>query len=107
MENVVLGIGGELKNSFTIGVNQLYYPSPYIGDLADIRTVEALKETVNRMETLLEIRPQVIACDMHPLYQSVQVAEALGKKRRFRCYRYNIIMHISYLVWRKMITWNQ
>lgn len=78
----VLGIGGELKNSFTIGVNQLYYPSPYIGDLADIRTVEALKETVNRMETLLEIRPQVIACDMHPLYQSVQVAEALGKEKK-------------------------
>ena len=80
-KHCVLGIGGELKNSFTIGVNNLYYPSPYIGDLADIRTVHALKETTKRMETLLETTPEVIACDMHPLYQSVQVAETIGKEK--------------------------
>ena len=78
----VLGIGGELKNSFTIEVNDLYYPSPYIGDLADIRTVQALKETIIRMETLLEVETEMIACDMHPRYQSVQVAETLGKERK-------------------------
>ena len=73
----VLGIGGELKNSFTLGTGNLYYPSPYIGDLADIRTVEALKETIRRMETLLEVMPEVAACDLHPLYHSVEVAQEL------------------------------
>ena len=74
----VLGIGGELKNSFTLKAVNLYYPSPYIGDLADIRTVRALKETIGRMEKLLEVKPQVVACDLHPLYHSVEVAQELG-----------------------------
>ena len=30
----VLAVGGELKNTFCIGTNQLLYPSPYVGDLA-------------------------------------------------------------------------
>lgn len=74
----VAAIGGELKNTFCIGVNDLYYPSPYIGDLEDIRTVEALKETLQRMEEFLEVKPQVVACDLHPKYQSRAVAESLG-----------------------------
>ena len=73
----VLGIGGELKNSFTLKTGNLYYPSPYIGDLADIRTVSALKETLQRMETLLEVKPELVACDLHPLYHSVEVAQEL------------------------------
>ena len=39
----VLAVGGELKNAFCIGKNQLFYPSPYIGDMGDVRTVKALK----------------------------------------------------------------
>ncbi len=73
----VLAIGGELKNTFCVGVNDLFYPSAYIGDLEDLRTVEALKETVKRMNTLLEAEPSVVACDMHPRYRSVRVAEEM------------------------------
>lgn len=39
----VLGIGGELKNTFCLAKGSLYYPSAYVGDLTDIRTVDALK----------------------------------------------------------------
>ena len=52
----VLAVGGELKNAFCIGKNQLFYPSPYIGDMGDVRTVKALKESVKRMEELLETK---------------------------------------------------
>ncbi len=74
----VLGIGGELKNTFCIGKNNLFYPSPYIGDMEDVRTVDALRESVERMETLLEAKPQLVACDMHPRYNTSAVAEELG-----------------------------
>lgn len=74
----VLAIGGELKNSFCIGVDNRFYPSPYVGDLEDLRTVKALRETVGRMETLLEVEPEIVCCDMHPKYNSVMVAEELG-----------------------------
>ena len=74
----VLAIGGELKNSFCIGVDNRFYPSPYVGDLEDLRTVKALQETVGRLETLLEVEPEIVCCDMHPKYNSVMVAEELG-----------------------------
>lgn len=74
----VIGMGGELKNSFCIGKGQLFYPSPYVGDLGDIRTVDALRETIKRFMTLLEAKPQAICCDMHPLYQSRKLAYELA-----------------------------
>lgn len=74
----VLAVGGELKNAFCIGKNQLFYPSPYIGDMGDVRTVKALKESVKRMEELLEVRPQIVACDIHPSYNTRAAAEEMG-----------------------------
>ena len=74
----VLAVGGELKNTFCIGVDSRFYPSAYVGDLEDLRTVNALKETIQRMETLLEVEPSVVVCDMHPKYNSTVVAEELG-----------------------------
>lgn len=71
----VLAVGGELKNTFVLAKDKLYYPSPYIGDLADLRTVDALASAVERMERLLEIRPSMVVCDLHPRYNSTAFAE--------------------------------
>ncbi len=77
----VLGIGGELKNTFCLGKDQIFYPSAYVGDLADLRTVKALEDAVKKTETLLEMKPQVIAADLHPKYNSTLVAEKLAEER--------------------------
>ena len=74
----VLAAGGELKNTFCIGGDGRSYPSPYVGDLEDLRTVKALQETIHRFQTLLEVEPQVVVCDLHPKYNSTVVAENLG-----------------------------
>ena len=80
LKGQVLGIGGELKNTFCLASNHLFYPSPYIGDMSDLRTVLALKDSVQLMESLLENKPAAIACDLHPRYNTVTVAEELAKK---------------------------
>ena len=74
----VIAVGGELKNTFCIGVDSRFYPSPYVGDLEDVRTVKALQETIHRFQTLLEVTPQAVVCDLHPKYNSTVVAEELG-----------------------------
>ena len=74
----VLAVGGELKNSFCIGVDGRFYLSPYVGDLEDLRTVNALRETIGRLETLLEVEPPVVVSDMHPRYNSTMIAEDSG-----------------------------
>ena len=68
----------EAVRELSIGTGSLFYPSSYIGDLADLRSVKALQETIGRMETLLEVRPQAVACDLHPKYNSTAVAEETG-----------------------------
>lgn len=72
-----LAIGGELKNTFCIRKGSLYYLSSYVGDMADIRTVKALEESVKRMCELLEATPRNVVCDMHPKYNTVAFAEGL------------------------------
>ncbi len=74
----VLGIGGELKNTFCVGSDNIFYPSPYVGDMSDLRTMQALRETIGRLTTLLECQPQIVACDMHPRYNTVTIAKELG-----------------------------
>ena len=74
----VIGIGGELKNTFCVGSGGIFYPSPYIGDMEDVRTCDALTETVGRFMKLLETKPEVCAADLHPRYHSAEAAESLG-----------------------------
>ena len=74
----VLAAGGELKNTFCLAKDELYYPSPYIGDLADLRSVKALEAAVTRVEELLETKPELVVCDMHPRYNSSAFAEEIG-----------------------------
>ncbi len=77
----VLAVGGELKNTFCFGMGELFYPGSYVGDLTDIRTCDALRESIQRMETLLEAKPQVLACDLHPRYNSTAAAEEIAESR--------------------------
>ena len=77
----VLAIGGELKNTFCIAKGGLLYASPFVGDMADIRTVQALRESIDRMCGLLEAEPELIVCDLHPLYNTVTAAKEIAQER--------------------------
>lgn len=76
----VLATGGELKNTFCLGSHDMFYPSPYVGDLEDVRTVRALQETIARFQTLLELEPEVVACDLHPKYNASLVAHEFAAR---------------------------
>ena len=78
--HAVLGIGGELKNAFCLGNKGLFYPSPYIGDMADMRSVRALEAATTRMERLLEIHPDIIVGDMHPGYNTSEMARVIAER---------------------------
>ncbi len=95
-EKTVLAVGGELKNTFCIGTGSMFYPSSYVGDLADPRSVRALDETIRRMEKLLERQAEVIVCDLHPGYHSTELAERLAKERGIPLIR--VQHHFAHLV---------
>ena len=78
-QGAVLGIGGELKNAFCLAKDELFYLSPHVGDLSDIRAADALRSSIDRLSELLEIKPRAIACDLHPRYQLTRIAEEFAE----------------------------
>ena len=77
----ILAVGGELKNTFCIARGDLFYLSPYIGDMTDARTVRALSESAGRMEDLFEAEPSILVADLHPRYNTGVWAEQEAKRR--------------------------
>ena len=74
----IFAAGGELKNTFCLAKGDKLYLSPYVGDLTDIKSISALDEARQQLSGLLDIKPQVVACDLHPGYNSTAYALSLG-----------------------------
>jgi hydrogenase maturation protein HypF len=70
----VLGVGAQLKNAFCLGRAGEATLGPHVGDLDNLETYAALEAAVARLERFLDLRPEAVACDLHPLYLSTRYA---------------------------------
>ncbi len=70
----VLGAGAQLKNTFCLARGDEATLGPHVGDLDDLTTYAAYEAAVARLESFLALRPEVLACDLHPLYLSGRYA---------------------------------
>ncbi len=73
---VVLGCGAQLKNTFGLAVGDAAYLGPHMGDLESVETFDSFCETIEHMEQFLDVRPSVVAHDLHPDYLSTRYALA-------------------------------
>jgi hydrogenase maturation protein HypF len=64
----VLAAGGEQKNTVCLIHHGKAIVSQHIGDVENAETFEAFEEAVNHLTGLLQCRPDVYACDLHPEY---------------------------------------
>ncbi len=71
----IVGVGGDLKNTFCLLKGGLAYLSPHIGDLNTIEGEGAYLESLARFKSLLHIEPAVVVVDLHPSYQSSVLVE--------------------------------
>jgi hydrogenase maturation protein HypF len=72
----VLACGAHLKNTFCIASGDTAYFGPHIGDLETVAALEFFEEAIESMQTILGVRPEVIAHDLHPGYLSTRYAMA-------------------------------
>ncbi len=75
----VLACGPELKNTFCLTREEYAFPSPHIGDMENIETLEHLERSVQHYRHLFRIVPTVIACDRHPDYLATRYAQRLSR----------------------------
>jgi len=83
VEQPILAVGAQLKNTFCIAVEDRAYLGPHIGDLENLAADEAMRQAIERMERFLDVRPEIIAHDLHPGYQSTTYALARPEPLKF------------------------
>lgn len=70
----LLAVGSELKNTFCITNQEYAFLSHHIGDMQNYETLRSFEQGVEHFEKLFRVRPEAIACDMHPDYLATRYA---------------------------------
>ena len=70
----ILACGAEMKNSFCIVRNNEAYISQHIGELTEAKNYAFYRESIDHLQTVLEVSPERVACDRHPDYLSSRYA---------------------------------
>jgi hydrogenase maturation protein HypF len=70
----VLAVGGQLKNAVCLARGDEAVLGPHVGDLDHLETYAAFEAAIARLEAFLALRPEILACDLHPQYLSTRYA---------------------------------
>lgn len=77
----VLGLGGFLQTTATLGVEGEAYPSQHVGDLDTELARSFLREVVANLVDFLQVEPKIFVADLHPDYPSRLLAHELAQKK--------------------------
>jgi len=73
---MVLACGAELKNTVCLTKGNQAFVSQHVGDLENLATEDFFRLTIDHLQRILDITPQIVACDLHPDYLSTRWALA-------------------------------
>lgn len=74
----ILACGAELKNTFCIARGEYAFLSHHIGDLENAETLRSFTEGIEHIKRLFDLRPEVVAFDLHPEYLSTKYAKEIA-----------------------------
>ena len=70
----VLACGAELKSTFCLARERRAWVGHHIGDLRNAETLASFREGIAHFEELFDVRPEIVAHDLHPQYLSTSYA---------------------------------
>ncbi len=73
---VILGCGGELKNTFCMTKGKSAFLSQHLGDINHYGNYQQFLYTIPRFEKMLDVKPEIIAYDLHPDYMATRWAKS-------------------------------
>jgi hydrogenase maturation protein HypF len=73
----IFATGGELKNTFCLTRGRQAFVSAHIGDLENLATYYSYIEMIAHYQKLFDIKPEVVAYDLHPEYLATKYALTL------------------------------
>jgi len=75
----ILAVGAHLKNSIALAVGNQVFISQHIGDLETEPANNAFRRVIADFEKLYDVKPEIIAADLHPDYLSTKFANEIDK----------------------------
>lgn len=77
----ILALGGHLKNSIALALEDKIVVSQYLGDLDSQDNRNLFQKTIEKLTGIYNFHPDTVTCDLHPDYYSSYYAEELANKR--------------------------
>ncbi|MDD5034262.1 MAG: carbamoyltransferase HypF [Methylococcaceae bacterium] len=77
LQQPLLALGADLKNTLALGFGQRVVISPHIGDLGSPRSLQVFEQVMADLKTLYGVEPAAVVCDAHPNYHSGRWARSL------------------------------
>ena len=74
---VILGVGGEMKNTFCLLKGDQAFMSQYIGEIDSLEGEENLLQGLLHFQALIGVEPYIVAFDAHPDYASARIARLI------------------------------
>lgn len=78
-----IAVGPELNSTGAVAKGYRIFPTQHIGHGTSVEAYQFLKESLSHMQDLLQIGDEeidIVAHDMHPLFNSTQLAEEIRKR---------------------------
>jgi len=75
----ILAVGGQLKATFALGRGRNAFMGHHLGDLDHYEAYLAFLRDIGLYQDLFEIRPEVMAHDLHPDYAATQYASEVAR----------------------------
>lgn len=73
-----LAVGGQLKNTICITRDDEAFISQHIGDMDNTATLRFFEETIEQLLSVLNVKPERVAHDLHPDFRSTHYAQSMG-----------------------------
>lgn len=74
----ILAVGPELNNTVCLTRADGAFLSHHLGDLNNLAAYEGFLQAIDHMESVLDVTPKAIACDLHPGYLSTRYSRERG-----------------------------
>ncbi|HIK37128.1 MAG: carbamoyltransferase HypF [Geminocystis sp.] len=78
----ILALGGHLKSSIALALEDKIVVSQYLGDLDSKENRNFFQKTIDKLTGIYDFNPDTITCDSHPDYYSSYYAEELVKNAK-------------------------
>jgi hydrogenase maturation protein HypF len=81
IEEDVIALGAELNVTSCIYTDGKAFLSQHIGDMGELETLRFLEEATGHLIDLVNARPRVVACDLHPQLHTTRLAERWSREQ--------------------------